>query len=401
MYTIDDLRQALADESTDRFTRLNFADVKRAAGRRRHRTLLTGIAVLLAPIMAAGGAIALVPGEGGPSPSPDARTSVPFVPYRPNGTDNPWHADSSFPAPASSDYIETGVKFGETERLVLFYMDDDNGLDGGLVDAGGGLRRIGSTGKPDPGHFGWTVSEFDDRHGGIIDYGAFGGADPKIKVTAGGQTLDASTKPVPGHAGLSVWWVRRGGQIAGPTSSAHPAQADAVIKAYDAHGTVLGTAGPVQRVDTIVNVQDASAEVGDRIHTGITAAGGGELVLFFYGDGTTMLLVAGRVDDRGRLTTIKTLMGVHQPPYGSGGGIFYGGAFRLDVDGGQKVRVGIYEGQASRVELSGSGAAHQGSGAWSAYPNLHVAWATGLQGPVTGTAYDAGGKVIHRDSLEN
>ncbi|MFI5910330.1 hypothetical protein [Dactylosporangium sp. NPDC051541] len=400
MYTLDDLRHALDDQAgAAPITRLGFHDVKRAARRGRHRSFLAGIAVILAPILAAGGAIALSPGEG-PSPAPDAKTSWPRVPFQP-GDDNPWRPGASEPPVSSSQYIETGMKFGDRERLVLFAVDSYNGVQGGLVDDAGRLRRLGATGRPAAGQFGWGVSELDDRHGGIIDYGSFGAAHPDIRVTAGGQTLRASTAPVPGQPDLSVYWVRRGGTLAGTTAEANPAQADAVIKAYDAHGTEIGTAGGVQRADTTINNEDASAEVGDRIHTGITAAGGGQLVFFFYGDGRSRLLLAGREDAQGRVTLIGTLMAVHQPPYGrTGPGLFYLGLSRFQADNGQTVQLAIYEGPASRVELTGDGAAHQGMAAWSAFDNLHLAWATGITGTAKGIAYDGDGKVVTEYDFE-
>ncbi|WP_426503955.1 hypothetical protein ACPPVO_40925 [Dactylosporangium sp. McL0621] len=388
MHTTDDLRRALADAAPPQSTRLSFADVKRAANRRRHRTFLAGIAVALTPVLAAGGAVALSPAEPGPSPTPDARstvtprvlTSAPVSAYPP---------DPSFPVHAEN-MVATGLRFGDHEELVLWLDDMVNGVRGGLYDESTGrLRTMSWVGVPTKG-FG-LIGELDDRHGGILDYGVVGGDGVRVTVAAGGKTADATTAPVPGLAGRTMFWSRRGGVMAGTTAEPNPAVPDAVFTAYGPNGTKLAQSDPslIQRADTVVNRDDTTKPIGEQMRTGIALPDGGELVLYFDGDEHTALLHAGRRDAGGAVTALKVLTWVSRPPTDPGG--FYLGRFTVD---GAGVTACIYVGSAARVEMGGEGGGPRGSAAWTAYPRLHVAWVQGVKGNPSAVAYDAAGQVV-------
>jgi len=387
MPTIDDLRRALTEAADPQHTRLSFADVRRAAHRRRHRTVLTGVAVALTPVLVAGGAVALSP--AGPGPAPDARSTTAGPRMLTSASFSAYPPDPSFPVHAEQ-MVATGLRFGDHEELVLWLGDMANGVRGGLYDARSGrLRTLSWVGVPAKG-FG-LIGELDDRHGGILDYGVVGGDGVKVKVAAGGQTVEASTAPVPGLPGRTMFWSRRGGVMAGTTAEPDPAVPDAVFTAYSSGGRTLARSDPssIQRADTIVNRDDDTKPIGEPMPTGIGLPGGGELVFWFDGDEHTALLRAGRRDPAGAVTLLKVLTTVSRPP--SDPGTFYRGVYTVD---GTDVTACVYVGPAARIELGGPGAAQRGTAAWSAYPRLHLAWAKGIQGRPAAVAYDAAGQVV-------
>jgi hypothetical protein len=328
------------------------------------------------------------PPPPGPSPTPEARTTVtprvlvsaPVSAYPP---------DPSFPVHAEN-LVATGLRFGDHEELVLWFDDPVNGVRGGLYDAGTGrLRPMAWTGVPAKG-FG-IIGELDDRHGGILDYGVVGGDGARVTVAAGGKTTDATTAPVPGLAGRTMFWSRRGGVLAGTTAEPNPAVPDVVFTAFGSDGGTLARsdASMIQRADTIVNRDDDTKPIGEQMRTGITLPDGGELVLYFDGDEHTALLHAGSRDAGGAVKALKVLTSVSRPP--SDPGNFYRALFTVD---GAGVTACVYVGSAARVEMGGEGAGQRGSAAWTAYPRLHVAWVKGAQGNPSAVAFDAAGRVV-------
>ncbi|WP_433204187.1 hypothetical protein ACQP00_35475 [Dactylosporangium sp. CS-047395] len=393
MYSTDELRQALAEAAGERTTRLGFADVKRAANRRRPRTVVAGIAIATVPILATGGAIALAPGAPDLAPTPDANRSAPArsafdSPPAGDGRVQQDPPDPSFPVPANVQLIHTGEHFGPHEELVMWLQDEANGVQGGLFDAATGrLRTLGYAGLPRTNEFGWSVQELDDREGGILDFGAFGATGVKVKVTAQGRTVEAKTAAVPGKPGVSVFWVRRTGVLAAPTSALTAAPNDAVFTAYAAGGAVLGTTKEIQRTDDRINFEDQSKVAGDRMRTGITFPDGGELVFYFDANATTGLLQAGKLDAAGKVTFLRTLTNVARPPV-------VGGFYRAVFDVAEvHVRAAIYVGTASKVQLGAEGATDRGSAAWSAHPELRVLWCR-TDNQVNAVAYDDAGNVV-------
>ncbi|WP_433044654.1 hypothetical protein [Dactylosporangium sp. CS-033363] len=401
MYSTDDLRQALAEAADGRTTRLGFADVKRAANRRRPRTVVAGIAIATLPVLATGGALALAPGAPDLAPTPDAHPSPLMrsafydspsapasAPAAGDGSIQQYPPDPSFPVPANVQLIHTGERFGSHEELVMWVQDEANGVQGGLFDAATGrLRTLGYAGLPRPGEFGWSVQELDDRQGGILDFGAFGADDVTVKVKAQGRTAEAKTAAVPGKPGVRVFWVRRTGVLAAPTSAVNPAPNDAVFTAYAADGATLGTTKEIQRTDDRINFEDESKVTGDRMRTGIRFPDGGELVFYFEANAATGLLQAGKLDAAGNVTFLKTLTNVARPPVVGG---FYRGIFTVAE---VHVRAAIYVGSASKVQLGAEGATDRGSAAWTAHPELRVLWCR-TDNQVNAVAYDDAGNVV-------
>ncbi|WP_432972424.1 hypothetical protein [Dactylosporangium sp. CA-233914] len=398
MHTIDDLRRALAERTEHQSTRLNFADVKRAAGKRRFRTLFAGIAVALTPILAAGGAIALSPAGPSPRPSHNASTAT-AAPQAFGSTIMPPSAVSSFPPPAGP-YTQTGLRFGDAEEVVLWNVADYGPHVGLRHDTTGAIRDLGSLGTPDNtdnNTFSSTIAEVLDRHGSIIDVGLFHAAGVKVKVTAGGHTVEATTAPAPGYPNATVFWVRRGGVAAAETSDPNGSTPDAVFTAYSANGTALGTTSFVQRVDSAVNRDDRSTLLGDRIRTGVTLADGGELMFWFDGDDRSAMVHAGSDRGQGTIQELTILSSLQRPPSAPG---FYLGIHEFPVPGGKVVQVGIYVGPAAKVEMAGDGGAPRGSGAWSAHPELRVLWGVGSGRP-SAIAWNADGSIKEVTDFRN
>nr|BFE56925.1 hypothetical protein GCM10020063_014510 [Dactylosporangium thailandense] len=334
-------------------------------------------------MLAAGGAVALAPAATGPSP--DAKSTVsPRV--LTSARYSAFPADPSFPV-RTNTLVATGLAFGDHEELVLWYDDPVNGVRGGLYDERTArLRTLAWAGIRGEG-FG-IIGELDDRNGGILDYGVVGGDDARVTVKAGGRTAEATTAPVPGVPGHTMFWVRRGGVLAGTTAEPNPATPDAVFTAYSSGGTKLAesTSSGIQRADTIVNRDDVSRRIGDPIDTGVMMADGSQLQLWFDGDDHTALLRASTAPDR-------ILMTLSRPPSDPGG--FYHAVFTVDgAAGGRKVKLCIYVGDGVRVQMGGAGVEQSGSRAWSAYPRLKVAWAKTTDAAVSAVAFDAAGTMV-------
>ncbi|GGM29778.1 hypothetical protein GCM10007977_033810 [Dactylosporangium sucinum] len=382
MHTLDELRRALADEAAGRTTRTTFDDVRRAVRRRRLRAVSGGLAALLAGAVAAGSAAALT--AGGPSPSPAPATGSASV----GGTVSLEPFES---LPPAGPAVHTGVRFGTEEELVLWYQDDINGVLAGVRHtATGKVRRLdGAAGVPQAGRFGMTL-ELDDRNGGIVDYGVFGAAGAAVRVTADGTTTSATTAPVPGVAGATLFWARRTGAAVGPTGVPGGGPADLAISAVDGRGRVIATGDRPRRSDGAILQHDSATQIGARIGTGLASPTLGELVFWFQGDEHSAVLYAGCVDAAGTVTPLRALVTLQRPPFDIG---FYGGFHTFDLGDGGVVSVGQYAGAAATVEMRGTAgaAARHGSGAWSAHPRLRVFWAVGIPGRPLGFAYDGAG----------
>lgn len=237
--------------------------------------------------------------------------------------------------------------------------------------------------------------ELDDRNGGIVDYGIFGADGAQIRVTAGGQSTLASTTAIPGVADATLFWVRRGGVIAGPTGAVGGPSPDVVFTAVDAAGRTLGAGAPyVQRNDGVVHSSDGFSPIGEFMRTGLTLDDGGELVFWCDGDQRAVMLHAGSDGRRGTVTELRNLGSLSRPPYPSG---FYLGYNTFPLTGGGSVVVALYVGDAASVEMRGAGGAAVGShgaAVWSAHPQLRILWATGVTGRPTAVARDDTGKVL-------
>jgi hypothetical protein len=381
MYTVEDLRREMADETCDLAPQVTFEQIRTRAARRRLRTVTGAIAAALVPVFVAGTFVALQPAGSSPSPMPTglgATTVVPVVPNRSVG-------------PPSGPVISTGLPVGDAEQLVLFYRDAMNGVQAGLSDPNTGqLRELDGGATVQPGAFG-TVFEVDDRRGGIIDYGVFGRADARIEVTIGGKSLPASTGRLPQVPDATLFWVKRDGVRVAPTGATDAPTPDAVFTARDAAGSTLGTATYIQRSDGTLNRADSAAAIGDSMHTGLTLAAGGELVFWFDGDENSAILHAGSDDGAGTTKELKALGSYHRPPFAIG---FYGGLNTFELAGGMSVAVGTYVGPAATVTMQGTNATRQGSARWSAHPETRIFWAIGVTGPPTGVAQDAQGNVL-------
>ena len=381
MYTVEDLRREMADETCDLAPQVTFEQVRTRAARRRLRNVIGAVAAALVPVFAAGTFVAVQP--AGPSPSPlptglGATTIVPMV------------ADRSV-GPPSGPVISTGVLVGAGEQLVLFSRDSMNGVEAGLSDPNTGrLRELDGGGTVQPGAFG-TVFELDDRRGGIIDYGVFGRADARIEVTIGGTSLPASTGRLPQLPDATLFWVKRDGVRAAPTGAADAPTPDAVFTARDAAGSTLGTATHIQRSDGALNRADNAALIGDWMHTGLTLAAGGQLVFWFDGDQNSAILHAGSDDGAGTVKELKALGSYHRPPFDIG---FYGGVHTFELSGGMTLTVGTYVGRAATVTMQGTNASRQGSARWTAHPQTRIFWAIGVTGPPTGVSKDAQGNIL-------
>jgi hypothetical protein len=380
-YTVEDLRRELADETRDLAPRVTFEQVRARAGRRRRGRLIGLFAAGLAPLLAAGTLLTLQPAGPSPSPAPTGLGMSVILPTEPGSSFGPIRPDS---------VVTTGLPFGDREELVFFYRDAVGGLEAGLVDRKTRkLREIGGT-TAVPGQFG-TIFEIDDRRGGIIDYGLFGRAGARIEVTSGGKTTQANTMSMKELPGATVFWVKRSGVLVEPTAVADAPPADTVFTARNAAGEVLRTATDIQRSDGAVNRDDRARPIGDQMRTGLTSAGGGELVLWFDGDQNAALLHAGADDGSGSIRQLRVIGSYHRPPFDIG---FYGGVHRFELAGGATVLLGIYVGPAATVKMVGPNAGQQGSARWSAHPETRVFWAVGVDIGYSGVAFDAQGNIL-------
>lgn len=390
MRSIEELRQAMRDETRDLAPRVTFREVRQRARRRRLAGLVTFAAAVLIPVGAT--MTALAGGPAGPAPAPTLAQS------------HPGPSVTNFVAgtemPGTGPLIRTGVAYGGDEELVFRYSGDEmNGLSDGLHNTRTGqFRRLDGGLSASPGNFS-TVLEFQDKQGGIVDYGLVTIAGVRVGVSWDGQHADAGTAEVPGMPGTTVFWVRRTGVAVAPTGAVDGPSPDLVFTARDSAGAVVATGGGerVQRSDGGIVITDTAVQIGDLMPTGVVLADGGRLVLWFRGDERGVSLVAGSDDGSGAPTELRGLGRYARPPFDIG---FYGGRFEFDQPGGTEVVLHIYVGPAETVTLAAPVSTGHGSVRWSAHPQLRIGWIAGVPAQdvplVTSTAEAAGGKVIAR-----
>lgn len=381
MYTIEEkLREQMADETHDLVPRVTFAQVRARAGRRRRRNLVTVAGAALLPLLAAGAVAAVQPG-GSSTPPPLGPTIEPttIVPL-------PDESTGSYSGPV----VDTGIDVGDDQRLVLWYQDSMNGIESGLRDKDTGrIRRLDLQAMPNSGFS--TISEIDDRHGHIVDYGVFGAPDASVDATAAGQTAHATTTRMDALPQATVFWVERPGVlVVMPSGGTNAPSQGAVFTARNAAGVALGTSDDIWRSDSTVNVLDG-ALIGDWMHTGIALAAGGKLVFWFSGDQDTTLLHAGSDNGAGTVTELTVVGYFERRPFDTG---FFGLRYNFQQAVGGTATVGLYIGPAATVAMRATGSTGGGSVTWSAYPRVRICWATGVTGTVTGESRDAQGNVL-------
>ncbi|GIJ50227.1 hypothetical protein Val02_71130 [Virgisporangium aliadipatigenens] len=241
MYTVDDLRQQLVEETEGLAPRVTFARVKARAGRRRWRGPLTVAVAALAPALAVGTLVAMQPGAPRPAPGPTpSPTAHPFV------------------GPA----LVTGLTVGD-EELLLFHRAPDPNI---RIDGESRAELRGALSDPSherfrelrpvlvilPGSLTPRVVELPDGRGGVIDYGVVGVADARVEVAVDGRTVIANTARVPGVPDVTVFWISRDGPLAEPTGvPSGPASTAVLFTARDASGAVVGSTDQRQRGDGI------------------------------------------------------------------------------------------------------------------------------------------------------
>ncbi|MET7418775.1 hypothetical protein [Dactylosporangium sp. NPDC005555] len=382
MRSIEELRRAMRDETADLAPGVTFAQVRQRARRRRFAGLFAFAAGVLVPIGAT--MTVLSAGPGGPSPLPPPPSNVAPV-------------MTPLPVPDLSEAVRTGIAYGPDEEFFIAATGDDmNGVPAGFYNAATGQFRRLELGlmTPEPGQFS-VIGEFEDRHGGIVDYGVVRGAGLRVEVTADGQRVDATSTELPGLPGATVFWARRAGIAVGPTGAVGGPSPDLAFTARDAAGTVVATGGYVQRTDGQLVIADTSVQIGDLMPTGVILADGGKLVLWFSGDDRGTSLLAGSVHGAGAPTELRGLGRYARPPFDIG---FYGGRQEFDQPGGTKVVLLTYVGPATEVTLTAPTSTGHGSVRWSAHPQLRIAWIAGVAAQdtanVTGVAKDARGTVI-------
>jgi hypothetical protein len=264
-----------------------------------------------------------------------------------------------------------------------------NGVQAALSGPGG-LRELDGGTTVRRGSFG-MVFEIDDRRGGVVDYGVFGGAGVRVEVTVNGKTVQASTGNLPQVPDATLFWVRREGVLTAPTGVPGGQASGAVFTARGPAGSELGKGTQIERADGPISQADQPEPIGDPVRTGLTLASGDELVFWFDGDDTTAGLHAGSYDGVGTVNEVKPIGRYSRPPFAIG---FYGGFNTFELTGGQTVTVGTYAGPAASVAMQGTNAGRQGSGRWSAHPELRIFWAVGITGAPSGVATDATGAVL-------
>jgi hypothetical protein len=215
-------------------------------------------------------------------------------------------------------------------------------------------------------------------------------------VKVAGTTTQATTRSMKELPDATVFWVKRGGVLAGPTGAVDTPPVGTVFTARNAAGAVLGTATHIQRSDGGVNRTDSARPIGDLMRTGLTSAAGGELVLWFDGDQNAALLHAGADDGSGTIRELRVIGSFHRPPFDIG---FYGGVHRFELAGGASVLLGIYVGPAATVKMVGPNASGQGSARWSAHPETRVFWAVGIDTGYSGVASDAQGNILQTSTF--
>src|SRR5207248_2576203 len=111
-----------------------------------------------------------------------------------------------------------------------------------------------------------------------------------------------------------------------------------IFTAYDAAGDQIATSAGKTSLptDNSLAIQDAPV-VGTVVDTGVPLADGKRMVIWFTGTGDSALLKAGERDSAGKLTTLKDISALHQPPFASG---FYSGRSELSGPDGTSVVIG-------------------------------------------------------------
>jgi hypothetical protein len=387
MRSIEELRQAMRDETRDLAPRATFGQIRQRARRRRFAGLVAFAAAVLVPVGATVTALAGGPAGPSPSPAPSWSGATPAVTEFADGTE----------FPGTGPVVRTGVAYGTAEELVLRYSGDDmNGVYFGLFNPAtsqyrkfeGGLN-VPAAGQP------FTIMEFEDKHDGIVDYGVVNGTGVRVEVTFDGQHATADTAEIPGLPGATAFWVRRTGIAVGPTSAVGGLSPDLAFTARDATGAVVATGDHVQRSDGAIVIKDTAVQLGDLMPTGVDLAGGGRLVLWFAGDDRAAGLFAGRDTGAGAPAVVRGLGRFARPPFDAG---FYGGRTEFDEPGGTKAVLFIYVGPAATVSAAAAVSTGRGSVRWSAHPQLRIAWISGVPAQetwkVTGAAMDAAGNVV-------
>ncbi|MEV4516957.1 hypothetical protein AB0K00_49390 [Dactylosporangium sp. NPDC049525] len=387
MRSIEELRQAMRDETRDLEPQATFGQIRQRARRRRFTGLVAFAAAVLVPVGAT--MTALAGGPAGPAPSPTLGHSrpAPAVTNFVSGTE----------LPGVGPLIRTGIAYGAQEELVFRYADEMNGVFAGLyTEKTTQFRRFDfGINVSAAGGFS-TIMEIEDRNGGIVDYGMVKGADLRVDVTWDGQHAEAATTGVPDMPGTTLFWVRRTGIAAGPTGMVNEAAPKLVFTARDAAGTVVATGGDeVQRSDGAIVIADDAVPIGDPMPTGVVLADGGKLVLWFAGDAAGAHLHAGSDNGNGQLTEVRDLGIYKRPPFDIG---FYLGRDEFDQPGGTKVVLLVYVGPGDKVTLAAPVSTGHGSVRWSAHPQLHIGWISGVPQQsahkVTGFATAADGTVL-------
>jgi hypothetical protein len=418
MRTVNDLRQALVEETQDLASPIQVPAIRRRARRRRMHQGYA--AVLVALILGAGGGLAtLHRGTTTPEPLVTQTGPAPFVtetgtppvtqtesPPAPAGSVTP-RIDPSFPA--TGTVIRTGALVGTNYELVVWFYDngpDAVGISSGLLDRGTGQVRDLETLAPD-GHYdrraetgGFKLlDEVDDRNGGVLDYGLFIGNANRIVGRVGGTPYEAHLSRWDRNSRFVVYWIDHKGTPV-PADSMTYTSGPQVPRfvAYDRGGKQLGTSDGlgVRRSDGGVTLAD-QPQVGDVIRTGLPLADGRQLVFWFVGAGDTALLKAGSLDPAtGNRVVLKDLGVYHQPPFDIG---FYHGWDDFAGPGGTHIMVGTYVGSAAKIVTGAPGdGVTSGFGRWTAHPELIVFWANNISTanyPQTAAvAYNAEGGVI-------
>jgi len=118
-------------------------------------------------------------------------------------------------------------------------------------------------------------------------------------------------------------------------------------------------------------------------------------VLWFAGSADAAELRAGSDDGRGTTTDLRSLGMYHRPPFAID---FYGGRQVFEEAGGTSIVLKTYVGPAATVTLVAPHSTTHGSAAWSAHPELRLAWIAGVprgeEWRVTGVATNAAGTPV-------
>jgi hypothetical protein len=401
MRTVNDLRQALIEETQDLASPIQVPAIRRRARRRRMHQGYA--AVLVALILGVTAGLATL--------HRGTTTTEPLVtqtesPPAPAGSVTP-RVGPSFSV--AGKLIRTGAPVGDKYELVVWFYDngpDAVGVSSGLMDRGTGevrdLETMFLDGHVDQGARtgGFKLlDQVDDRAGGAIDYGLFIGDSSRIVGRVGGAQYEAHLTRWDKNSRFVVFWIDHKGTPVPADSMTYKTgpQVPRFI-AYSKSEKQLGTSDGlgIRRSDAGVNLAD-QPQLGDVIRTGIPLADGRQLVFWFVGAGDTALLKAGSLDPAtGNRTVLKDLGVYHQPPFDIG---FYRGWNDFAGPSGTHILVGTYVGPAAKIVTGAPGeGVSSGYGRWTAHPELIIYWASNISTanyPQTAAvAYNAEGGVI-------